>query len=76
MWGPPIFWIIVLVAAAAIWLGLAFAVGRYAERKGLNEFAFMLIAVLFSPLLALLIAAGCNPKVQPENMDSESHPRP
>ncbi|HEY4836988.1 MAG TPA: hypothetical protein VIH72_00150 [Candidatus Acidoferrales bacterium] len=76
MWGPPIFWIIVLVAATAVWLGLAFAVGRYAERKGLNDFAFMLIAVLFSPLLALLIAAGCSPIVQTQDADSESHPRP
>jgi hypothetical protein len=74
MWGPPIFWIIILVVATAIWLGLAFAVGRYAERKGLNDFAFMLIAVLFSPLLALLIAAGCSPRVRPEDAKSASHP--
>jgi hypothetical protein len=73
MWGPPIFWIIVLVVATAIWLGLAFAVGRYAERRGLNDFTFMLIAVLFSPLLALLIAASCSPRVHPGNGSS---PRP
>jgi hypothetical protein len=76
MWGPPIFWIIVLVVACAIWLGLAFAVGRYAERKGLNDFAFMLIAVLFSPLLALLIAVGCSPRVQTPDASSTSHRRP
>jgi hypothetical protein len=76
MWGTPTARIMVLVAAGVIWLGLAFAVGRYAERKGLNDLAFMLIAVLFSPLLALLIAAGCSPKVQPENANSASHPRP
>ena len=76
MWGTPTVGIIVLVFAGAIWLGLAFAVGRYAERKGLNDFAFMLIAVLFSPLLALLIAVGCSPKTPPENDAAKSQPRP
>ena len=76
MWGTPTAGIIVLVFAGVIWLALAFAVGRYAERKGLNDFAFMLLAVLFSPLLGLLIASVCRPRVQPENADFESHPQP
>jgi biotin transporter BioY len=75
MWGTPTAGIIVLVCAGIIWLGLAFAVGRYAERKGLNDFAFMLIAVLFSPLLALLIAAGCTSRVHTQDTNSPSHPQ-
>ena len=75
MWGTPFAGMVVLICAAVIWLGLAFAVGRYAEHKGLNDFAFMLIAVLFTPLLALLIAAACSPRVQKQDADSASHPR-
>lgn len=44
------------VLSAILWIGLSFAVGRYAQRRGHGFWAFFAASLLFTPLLGLILA--------------------
>jgi cytochrome bd-type quinol oxidase subunit 2 len=52
---------LVIALCIAVWVGLAWAVGQYAKRKGCNPTGVCILSLLLSPVLGFIVVAVMKP---------------